>query len=68
MVKHSRLVTEQIIKKVRTGLLYQIAAYVNSSDFLGNINGILPYPTINQEINCRLFNNRKKHLYKNCKP
>ena len=38
-------------EKVRTGHLYQIFAYVNSSDFLGDIKGMLLYPTINREIN-----------------
>ncbi|WP_282155898.1 5-methylcytosine-specific restriction endonuclease system specificity protein McrC [Cytobacillus gottheilii] len=38
-------------EKVRTGHLYQIFAYVNNSDFLGNIKGVLLYPTITKEIN-----------------
>jgi 5-methylcytosine-specific restriction enzyme subunit McrC len=38
-------------EKVRTGHLYQIFAYVNSSDFIGSIHGMLLYPTIKQEIN-----------------
>lgn len=39
------------IEKVRTGHLFQILAYVNNSDFTGNVKGMLLYPTIEKEIN-----------------
>lgn len=39
------------IEKVRTGHLFQILAYVNNSDFIGNVRGMLLYPTIEKEIN-----------------
>lgn len=38
------------IEKIRTNHLFQIYAYVNNSEFLGTINGMLMYPTIQQEI------------------
>ncbi|MGE6204653.1 5-methylcytosine-specific restriction endonuclease system specificity protein McrC [Guptibacillus hwajinpoensis] len=38
-------------EKVHTGHLYQIFAYVNSSNYKGNKIGMLLYPTIKQEIN-----------------
>lgn len=38
-------------KKVRTGHLFQILAYVSNSDFSGKIKGMLLYPTIEKEIN-----------------
>ena len=38
-------------EKVRTDHLYQIFAYVNSSNYKGNKIGMLLYPTIKQEIN-----------------
>lgn len=42
------------IEKIRTGHLFQILAYVNNSDFSGNISGMLLYPTIEKEINANL--------------
>lgn len=39
------------IGKIRTAHLFQILAYVNNSDFLGEIKGMLLYPTIEKEIN-----------------
>lgn len=39
------------IKKVRNTHLFQIIAYVNNSDFAGNIEGMLLYPTVEKEIN-----------------
>ncbi|SCY24374.1 5-methylcytosine-specific restriction endonuclease system specificity protein McrC [Alkaliphilus peptidifermentans] len=39
------------IEKVRTGHLFQILAYVNNSNFTGNVKGMLLYPTIEKEIN-----------------
>lgn len=42
------------IEKVRTGHLFQIFAYVNNSDFLGDVKGMLLYPTIDKEINANL--------------
>jgi len=39
------------IEKVRTGHLFQILAYVNNSDFKGDVKGMLLYPTIEKEIN-----------------
>lgn len=39
------------LEKIRTGHLYQIYAYVNNSKFIGEIQGILLYPTIKQELN-----------------
>lgn len=41
------------VEKVRTGHLYQIFAYVNNSDFSGSIEGMLLYPTVEEEINAR---------------
>ncbi|MBU3181650.1 5-methylcytosine restriction system specificity protein McrC [Clostridium psychrophilum] len=41
------------IEKVRTSHLFQILAYVNNSNFLGEINGTLLYPTIEKEINAK---------------
>jgi len=39
------------IEKIRTGHLYQIMTYVNNSYSIGNVNGMLLYPTIEREIN-----------------
>ena len=39
------------IEKVRTAHLFQILAYVNNSNFTGDIKGMLLYPTIEKEIN-----------------
>ncbi len=39
------------VEKVRTVHLFQILAYVNNSDFEGKINGMLLYPTIENDIN-----------------
>lgn len=39
------------IEKIRTAHLFQILAYVNNSNFLGEIKGILLYPTVEKEIN-----------------
>lgn len=39
------------IEKVRTSHLFQILAYVNNSNFAGNVKGMLLYPTIEKEIN-----------------
>lgn len=39
------------IERVRTGHLYQIFAYVCNSGFLGNVKGMLLYPTIEKEVN-----------------
>lgn len=39
------------IEKVRTSHLFQILAYVNNSNFVGNVKGMLLYPTIEKEIN-----------------
>ncbi len=41
------------IEKVRTGHLFQILAYVNNSDFKGNVKGMLLYPTIEKDINAK---------------
>lgn len=41
------------IEKIRTSHLFQILAYVNNSDFLGDIKGLLLYPTIEKEINAK---------------
>ncbi|UBK27163.1 hypothetical protein KLF27_04590 [Clostridium perfringens] len=42
-------------KKIRTSHLYQILAYVNNSDFDGEVSGILLYPTVNEELKKILF-------------
>ena len=39
------------IERVRTGHLFQILAYVNNSNFSGDVKGMLLYPTIDKEIN-----------------
>ena len=39
------------VKKVRTSHLYQILAYVNNSNFNGEIKGMLLYPFIEKEVN-----------------
>ncbi|MDR7870717.1 MAG: 5-methylcytosine-specific restriction endonuclease system specificity protein McrC [Tissierellaceae bacterium] len=39
------------IEKVRTAHLFQILAYVNNSNFVGDTMGMLLYPTIEKEIN-----------------
>jgi 5-methylcytosine-specific restriction enzyme subunit McrC len=65
-VKHTQLIidTKYYVKtlvssnwtdaeKVRTGHLYQILAYVNNSNFIGRVEGILLYPTIDEEVNAR---------------
>ena len=39
------------IEKIRTAHLFQILAYVNNSNFTGEIKGMLLYPTIEKEIN-----------------
>lgn len=39
------------VEKIRTGHLYQVYAYINNSDFQGEINGMLLYPTIEKDIN-----------------
>lgn len=39
------------VEKVRTGHLFQIYAYVNNSDYDGNIMGMLLYPTIHDDTN-----------------
>ena len=39
------------IEKIRTAHLFQILAYVNNSNFTGDIKGMLLYPTIEKEIN-----------------
>ncbi|MCQ4922175.1 5-methylcytosine-specific restriction endonuclease system specificity protein McrC [Tissierella carlieri] len=41
------------IERVRTGHLYQIFAYVCNSGFLGNVKGMLLYPTIEKEVNAK---------------
>lgn len=41
------------IERVRTGHLYQIFAYVCNSDFIGNVKGMLLYPTIEKEVNAK---------------
>lgn len=38
------------IEKIKIANLYQIYAYVNNSDYRGDIKGILLYPTIEKEI------------------
>lgn len=40
-------------EKIRTSHLYQILAYVNNSDFLGDINGLLLYPTTEKETDAK---------------
>jgi len=39
------------IEKIRTAHLFQILAYVNNSDYIGHIKGMLLYPTTEKEIN-----------------
>lgn len=41
-------------KKIRSNHLYQIFAYLNNSNFIGDIKGMLLYPTIEKEINANL--------------
>ncbi|MYL54641.1 hypothetical protein GLW08_15000 [Pontibacillus yanchengensis] len=41
------------IEKVRTGHLYQIYAYIMNSDFPGRVNGMLLYPTVNEEVDAK---------------
>ncbi|WP_425539862.1 hypothetical protein [Microaceticoccus formicicus] len=41
------------IERVRTGHLYQIFAYVCNSEFLGDVKGMLLYPTIDKEVNAK---------------
>lgn len=42
------------IEKIRTTHLFQIFAYVNNSNFTGDVKGMLLYPTIDKEINANL--------------
>lgn len=46
-------------KKIRTSHLYQILAYINNSNFDGEIRGILLYPTVNEELNTIFYINNK---------
>jgi 5-methylcytosine-specific restriction enzyme subunit McrC len=39
-------------KKLISGNLYQIYTYVTNSEFVGNVSGMLLYPTTNDELNC----------------
>lgn len=39
------------IEKIRTAHLFQIIAYVNNSNFTGDIRGMLLYPTVDKELN-----------------
>lgn len=41
------------VERIRTGHLYQIHAYITNSDFTGETNGMLLYPTINKEIDAK---------------